>query len=394
MQNLLLATRDRRLSDRLVASMEGMASVRRCAPDVPAVGQAMQHARPGVVLLDMDAAEGVAGEDAKALAALFAADGASVVLALGDEDAAVAALTAIRAGARAFLARDSEPAILRESLTPYLGTVPQREQSLEGALTSVLGGQANEGESLLAINYALARAALGHDVLLVDCNLPSSEAPAALDLDLRYTLRDAIADMPRLDRMLLSSALPAHLATGLHVLPLALAGEDVNDLSPSVFLALLLKLRGMFGEIVLNVGGIRHPALITEMVRPATTLLLVTTQKFTSLKACKELLGQLVLDPDMLSRTTLIVDDYHDDIALTEAQIATASGIARSARLPAARTALVNALNRGKPLMLSEKRHPYVRALQKLAADAPGTKAVAPRTGRRAPGFLGRLVPG
>jgi pilus assembly protein CpaE len=348
-----------------------------------------------LVLIDIDSATGMPADLPKTVMALHDVDPDHAVIAIGDETAAQAVLMAIRAGARDFVSRDSSVEQLLSSVAGHLGRAPRRDKAETGNLTGVIGGESAAGGSAFAINYAVARALQKHDVLLIDCNLPSTEAGAALDLDFTYTIRDALQDLSRLDRTLLTSTLARHGPSGVHVLPLALAGEDIGDLTPSAIVSMLRVLRGLFGETIINIGGIRHAGLLTELLSSATRLYLVLNQKFTTLKSCKELLTQLAPSPETMQRVTVIVDDYHDEITLTEQQITAAMGLTHSARLPAARAALVNALNRGKPLVLAEPRHVYARAIGKLAgvAKKPPPPIVVPER-RKMGRFIGRLVPG
>ena len=96
---------------------------------------------------------------------------------------------------------------------------------------------------------AVMRAKANDNVLLVDFHLPATIAGAALDIDLNYTIHEAVGDLPRLDRTLLSSALGRHRASGLYVLPLAAVSDNVVDLTGASILSLLNTLRTTCGTI-------------------------------------------------------------------------------------------------------------------------------------------------
>jgi pilus assembly protein CpaE len=247
------------------------------------------------------------------------------------------------------------------------------------------------GEGLFAVNLAVLRAKAASGGVLIDGALPSSEAGAALNVPLNYTIRDAIQDLPRLDRTLLSSALGRHAPSGLHILPLAVAGEEVHDLAPDAIASMLLVLRALFGEVILNVGGIRHPGLLTEFVRAASRIYLVAPQRFTAVKACRDLLVQIGPSAPVLDRITLVVEEHAPAITLTEEQMREALGLRRSVRLPAARVELINALNAGRPLVLEQPRAAYSRALEKLAAEGLPVPIPAVRSALRGSGLFGRL---
>jgi pilus assembly protein CpaE len=389
----VICTLDTLLSDRVAAALHGLASVLRADPVLTSLRDTVANAKPDLVIIDTDMS-GIQTDLAAIVHALLEVDPDHAMVAIGDDTVAQALLMAIRAGARDFINRDEGAEALRNSIAGHLGRAPRRARSDSGRLIGVVGSESASGASSFAINYAASRAATGHDVLLIDCNLPSSEAGAALDLDLNYAIRDALHDLSRLDRTLLTATLATHAQTGLHVLPLAINGEDIGDLTPSAIMSMLLVMRGLFGEIIFNAGGIRDAGLLGDLVQSAKDLFVVIDQKFTALKSCKELLTQLSPTTDALSRITLVVDDYDDGITLTEKQILAATGLQRSMRLPASRVALVNALNRGKPLVIAEPRHPYARAITKLAADGKKPAEAPPVPQRRlSSGFITRLVP-
>jgi pilus assembly protein CpaE len=391
-----IATFDTALSNRLLAVLDGMADLVRADPDLDSLIRVVSASKPDLVLIDIDSATGMPDDLPKTVIALHDVDPDHAVIAIGDETMAQSVLMAIRAGARDFVSRDSSVEQLLSSVAGHLGRAPRRDKAETGNLTGVIGGESAAGGSSFAINYAVTCGLQKHDVLLIDCNLPSTEAGAALDLDFTYTIRDALQDLSRLDRTLLTSTLSRHGPSGVHVLPLALAGEDIGDLTPSAIVSMLRVMRGLFGETIINIGGIRHAGLLTELLQSATRLYLVLNQKFTTLKSCKELLTQLGPSPETLQRVTLIVDDYHDEITLTEQQITAAMGLTHSARLPAARAALVNALNRGNPLVLAEPRHPYARAIAKIAGTPKllPSAIVVPERRKVTRRFFGRLAPG
>jgi pilus assembly protein CpaE len=369
MFKLIAATLDTNLSDRLIHAMDGLASFGRHDPDIYILRDAVAREKPDVVLIDTGPAAGTP-QVVRLIEAVRAIEGSHVIMAIGDDTVAQSVLLAIRAGARDFISYDSGLDQLRAAISRHFGQTTRRGKQDGGELIGIFGGN-----SFFSTNYAVARAAQGEDVVFVDCNLPSTEMGAALDIGLHYTVRNAINDLSRLDRTLLSSTLARHEPSGLHVLPLSLGGEDIGDLTPSAILSMLAALRVVFGTTIINVGGIRHAGIMAELFESATTSFFVINQKFTALRTCKEILQRLSLNTDAMDRITLVVDDYHDEITLGEEQIATAIGLRHSMRLPAAHAALVNALNRGKPLVLHERRHPYSRAIAKLVGATKATPA-------------------
>lgn len=390
MFRIVAATTDTALAAGLIAALEGTAAIIRSAPETSPLAELCGKAKPDLILLDADPVEGFGTALTEAVRAVAAADPDAPVIVLGDEGDARSVLRAIRAGAADVIDRDGDREALRSQLGLHLAGAPRGDTGGSGTMTLVLSGQPG-GEGLFAVNLAVLRAKAAGGALLIDGALPSSEAGAALNVPLNYTMRDAAQDLSRLDLTLLSSALGHHVASGLHILPLAVAGEEVHDIAPDAIVSMLLVLRALFGEVVLNAGGIRHPGLLDEFVRAAGRIYLVAPQKFTAVKACRDLLVQIGPNAQMLDRVTLVVEDHMPGIGLTEEQMREALGVRRSVRLPAARVELINALNAGRPLVLEQPRAPYSRALEKLAAEGVSAPSLATRPASRGLGLFGRL---
>ncbi|WP_395677155.1 CpaE family protein [Inquilinus sp.] len=393
MFRLIVATSDTSLAARLIGPLDGVAAIIRSAPETAPLLELCRKAAPDLVLLDADPADGFGTVLNETMRELAAADPEASIIVLGDEADARLVLRAIRGGATDVIDRGTEGDELRSQIARHLTGAPRGDAAGAGALTLVMSGQPG-GEGLFALNLAVLRAKAQGEGLLIDGALPSSEAGAALNVPLNYTIRDAVQDLSRLDRTLLSSALGRHAPSGLHVLPLAVAGEEVHDIAPDAIVSMLLVLRVLFGEVVLNVGGIRHPGLLTEFTRAAAQIYLVAPQKFTAVKACRDLLVQIAPNPQVLSRITLVVEDHMPGITLSEEQMREALGLRRSVKLPAARVELVNALNTGRPLVLDQPRAAYSRALERLAmGDTAPVAAAAARPSERGAGLFRRLRP-
>lgn len=372
---ILLASYDSNLMHRVSVALDGMAAVVRSDPDAFSLRDAVLRASPDLVILDMEAAaEG--GDDLLSVTrALTDHDPDRHVIAIGDESVPQAVLMGMRAGARDFLDRQIGDKELRARVGIYRERSRRRADAAQGRLVLIGAGMPSDCDGTLATNYAVLRAQSGSDTLFVDLAAPASEAATLLDIDATYTLRNAIADMARLDRTLLSSALGHHEASGLHVLPLPPIGDGHAPIGNDEMIDVLQALRGMFSEVVVNLGCITDAGLFHHLLREAGLVHLVALQKITSVKACRDVLN--VADPSgqLRDHVHLVIDSYQDDIKLTDSQIQQTLGLKRASRIPAARTALFNALNTGVPIVIQQPKSGYARALMQLACPAPARAA-------------------
>lgn len=396
MFRILSATRDVSLTDRMMVALDGLAVIVRVDPVPEALQDAVASVRPDLVAIDIDGREPLTSNALGMIRHLLDTDPARPVVAIGDEAATNLVLQAVRAGARDFVDREAAGEALRGQIGGQLSRAARGAPQPAGRLTVITSGQPNDGESLFAINYAVLRARQVSDVLLIDFHLPASEAGAALDLEPTYTIRDAIQDSIRLDRTLLATALARHAASGLYVLPLSAGTGPVGEINSGSILSLLATLRTLFAEVVVNLGGLRHAALINELYGNAGEFYLLTRQRLTSLKACRDLLSPLSIGANAGGRLTLVVADFDPAVTMTLQQMTSALGLTQVVKIPPAHAALNNAVNKGVPLVLDQPRSPYAHAVSVLAAGPrrrrEDMKAQPKAKSRGAGNFLTRLL--
>jgi pilus assembly protein CpaE len=390
MFRILSATQDISLTDRLVEALEGIAAVVRTDPSLRSLQDSIGSVRPDLIIVDIDDSQTAIDRACEAIHAVADSEASRPIVAVGNDEIAAAVLQAMRAGARDFIGREVSNETLRRQITIQLNRLTHDSKPASGRLTVITSGQPNDGESLFSVNLAVLRAKAEDNVLLVDFHLPASIAGPALDIDLNYTIREAVSDLARMDRTLLSSALARHRESGLYVLPLAAASDNVVDITGASILSLLTTLRTVFAEIIVNFGGLRHSGLGIELVSAASDCFLISSQHFTSVKACKELLSRLAHDPAMRAKILLAVSHYDSAIALTDTQMASTLGLTRSVRVPEARAALANALNKGVPLVLDQPRSAFTKALTAIS-NGTADRGVPAESSARG-GLLRRLA--
>jgi pilus assembly protein CpaE len=388
MFRVLHLSHDTALTERLVAALESGASVVRMEPGPETPHDMAAAVRPDLVAVDFGAGQAEFDAAMRIVQALHQADPTRPLVALGDERSSAMVLAAVRAGVRDFIDQAAPVEVLRQQIGAQLDQLRRAAARPAGRLVVVKAGQPNDGEGLFATNYAVLEAQRGNEVLLVDCHLPSTIAGPALDLGLNYVVRDAVHDLARLDRTLLETVLTRHGPSGLLVLPLALGAQEATEVTATAILAVVRLLRGMFGCVVVNLAGLQNVELVGGLMAEAERFYLVASQRLTSVKACRDMLTKLAA-PEAEARITLVVSEHDPAITLTEVQMRTVLGVARSVRLPRAGAGLVNAANKGVPFVTEHPRAPYTRVLEGLAGAAmpaarPGwlRRMLAPRAAR------------
>lgn len=371
MRRIVLLGSDELLIARVRAATADLAAVSPMPADPNLFGPRLAQLRPSLILVELE--PGQAAEIMPAITmAVHAAAPDAPMLAIGDAGNAADVLAAVRAGAADFLDHEEPIPSLQGHIARRLATATDVEPAdPDGAFTLVLNAQPGSAAGTFALNLALLRALGSREVLFIDCQLPVSEAGAALDVPLAYSLGDAARDIGRLDRTLLLSAMANHVETGLRVLPLSTRWSDHISLSPESLVAALRAIRPLFGETVLNAGGIRELHLLGTLTQWASSVHLVCPQKYTALRDAQELLASLPSDFEAAARVTLVVDEFSPGIDLSAEQMRTALRLERVVTLPAARDDLLNGLNIGKPFVLARPRAPYALAIEAAAEGRP-----------------------
>lgn len=377
---IVLASDNAALEERFGAGVGDLASVATISPAASEVLGSLVEARPTLMVVEQG--------DTEALHPLVTlvrrADPTIRIVAVGDATSVEAVLSAVRSGAADFLDRRASPEVVRNlvvrqlrmaaeeaRLAPVTPTAAPAPVGLPASsFDVVIAPQTGGGENLFAINLAALKAKAGAEMLLIDCALPGTEADAALDIPITYTVDDALKDLGRFDRTLAVSTLARHAETGLMVLPLANAGApDIETVGREAISRLLGVIRPMFRDVLFNAGAVRHPELLLEVMRAATRVYLFCPQKFTAVAEAQRLLERIGPDIDLFQRMTLVIDEHQPSITLTEDQMRSTLGIAHAVRLPPARTDLINGLNIGRPLVLDQPRHAYSQTLARLAVE-------------------------
>jgi pilus assembly protein CpaE len=358
MAEISLLSVDRTLADRLAASLGGRIPINLIQAIEPRGGT------PNLIVVDGSAIPPDRSISAAVAAMVESANGRPVVLAIENRDADLV-LKAVRAGAADVIDRGAEGAEVSQVLTRLLNTMVANHSS-SGQLTLVLGADP-ETAAIFATDLAIARANGRPGHLLIDCTMPTSAAEAYLDVRADYGIASAIADIDRLDSVLLSNALARHDASGLMLLTLdGGTGSEPAGIAPPDIAGLIQLLRATCEDVVLCAGSLRHSGLLRELATSADGIELVCTQSIRELDAARRLIDKLGLDGVTLRRTRLVVWDHDPGVLLDGRRMIEALGLGSFANVPINMVQLRNAYNSGKPLALDKKDSGYIQALRRI----------------------------
>lgn len=281
-------------------------------------------------------------------------------------------MQAMRSGVREFLSQPIDPVALRDALERLI-----TEQGLEEAgadkLIAVIGAKGGVGATTVAVNLAAQMALLTKQrVSLFDFGRPLGHVSLVLDLQPRFSVRDAVENIERLDSHLLSGLLTNH-KTGLQVLAGASHPDEwLNTSVPA--LSRILNVAQASSDFVLADLGTVYSSEWTPVLRLARLIVLVAETDVPSLWGAERHLSTLTSFGLDLKRVRIMINRWHR--ADEEALKAFESRIKRPifARLPNDFSQVNDAVNRGAVLSRNHN-DPLVGKFRAMAREFAGVPA-------------------
>lgn len=309
----------------------------------------------------------------------------------GDNNSEVM-LAAIRAGARDFFVQRRDDANVAALLAKLLRRSAQAQPAApraRGKLFAVVSSNSTEHIAFTAEHLALSCASQlpkTERVLLIDIAAPAGAAAIFLNLNVSYTILDAISDVYRADQTLVDTAFPKH-ASGLYVL--ALPEDTVGHayFNTDELLKLLHVLRGLFGCIVVALDGMLPVSVIASIISDADRTLLLTDQSIIKSRHNKYLLRSLRLYNCPLDQTVLVVDGYRRRLGLEPHSLADILDLKLLATLSGDGDARAQAMNTGESMFTVAPKDQYCEDMRRMATMLLSGGAPAPSRG----GLLGKL---
>jgi pilus assembly protein CpaE len=298
----------------------------------------------------------------------------------GTKDAVRLVLEAMRSGVQEFLPSPVTAAMLQEVLARFAkDDEPSREQSLE-KLIVVMGAKGGVGASTIAVNLGVQLIqSTKKRVVLLDFARPVGHIPLLLDLQPRFTIRDATDNLERLDDHFLAGLLLQH-KSGLEVLAGPAQLGQWQQIPVASLVRVVNVVQSTADFVVMDYGSC-YSLEWNPLLKLARMVLLVAEPNVPSLWSLERILtalNSMGRDPDWVR---LVVNrwDRKDDQTLATVE----RNLKRSifARLPNDFRSASEAINTGKPLS-GNGRNSLASELRSLAGHLAGLPAPAPAARR------------
>ncbi|GJG94488.1 pilus assembly protein [Cupriavidus pauculus] len=324
--------------------------------------------RPGLVFLDFSAPQAEASARlAEQVARLFPQ---LPLVAVGNAAEPAAMLAALRAGVRDFIdlrgAPEQATNAVRRLMVPRAQVRAVAPLHRHGKIVALLGARQGVGVTSLAVNLAATvRQREDAEVLLLDLGLPARDGALHMNIAPEFHFVEAVRNLRRFDQVFVDTALARH-ANGVAVLPLPATLSELRDVSFSDALALMERLRAFFDLQVIDLGGFSNAEFMSQIVKAADAVALVTEQSVGAIVSATEVVQELKRREIERADLHLLISRFDAELNVDTAQIAERIGVASVGTLPDRRAALVQAANRGAVLADDVPADPYVRAVGAL----------------------------
>ncbi len=338
-----------------------------------------------VLVLDISACP---GEPAPTVRQLLGHCQESVIIVTGTDASANTISKAVAAGARGFLLHPYEPHDLvttiqeaYETARSYGKVRAGRGTSRAGQVLSVYSPKGGVGCTTIATNLAVALAARGSSVALVDLSLQFGDVGSVLDLSSVNSIVELLGH-DQLPDDLVNEALVLH-SSGVRVL---LAPTDltvVETIDPEDVVTLVEKLAGRFDYVVCDLWSSLEE-LSMRVMEAADRVLIVTTPELPALHSVQRIItatrDRLRLD----ERAIFVGNRMPARAGLSVADISRAFGREFAATIPSEGVGITEAINRGLTIFDSRVNPRIAKPYKHLADVVVASLQQAPAATARA----------
>jgi len=279
----------------------------------------------------------------------------------------------------------------RQTMTPTVAlrqTVESQTVTL-GKVLAVFSPKGGVGRTTIAVNLALAAAQLsGRKIVLVDGDLTFGDVAVMLNLPPSRTISDLIPYANQLDEELLDTILATY-PSGLRVL-LAPPKPELADLvTPEHMSLIVARLRELFDYVIVDTMVTLND-LTLAILDAADKVLVVTTPEIPAIKNVRAFLDTASALGYPADKIEVILNRADASPGLDISQVEATLGRQFTARIASGGLAVVEATNRGVPVVLSEPGSEVAQGIYSLVKTlVPEATAIPPRPAgprlRRAP---------
>ncbi|MGH9775075.1 MAG: AAA family ATPase [Candidatus Acidiferrales bacterium] len=296
-------------------------------------------------------------------------------------------MRAMRSGVQDFILKP----ITSEKLCETLYKIAEGKASDRHAPEKVIvvtGSKGGVGTSTVTVSLGVQIAQITkRSVLLLDFGRPLGHISLMLDLQPRFTLRDAMENLDRLDEHFLGGLVSRH-QSGVEILAGATRPEEWQRFNIAGFAAVASVAQGKFDYVLID-GGVQDPSEWSPILRTARAILLVAEPSLLSLWTLERYISTAESAELNMDRYQVVINRWrrNDDNALRNVEERLHRPI--HARLPNDYRQVSDAVTRGMPISGNDG-NALVTRYRQLATDLIKETV---RPSERGNSFMNRFAP-
>ncbi|MDH4308644.1 MAG: AAA family ATPase [Acidimicrobiia bacterium] len=249
-----------------------------------------------------------------------------------------------------------------------------------GRVITVMSAKGGAGKTVTATNLAvlLAREE-GAKVALVDADLQFGDVCLVLQLEPKFTVVNAAAELHRLDSQLVESILTPH-PSGLKVLAAPLEPAFADDITTGGLLQIIDVISERYDYVVVDTASLLDELLLSLLER-SDQVLMVVDMDLPSVKNAKLALETLRLLKFPTNKVQLVLNRSNAKARLDDKEIEGALKTQISARIPS-EGIVAASVNEGRPVVESAPKSKVARGFEEVAQVVLGHTPSQASSGR------------
>lgn len=245
----------------------------------------------------------------------------------------------------------------------------------KGKVVTVMSAKGGSGKTVTATNLAVLLARIpGTSVCLVDADLQFGDVCLVLQLEPKFTVVNAAAELHRLDTHLIESILTTH-PSGLRVLAAPLEPAFADDITTGGLLQIVDQLSESFDYVVVDTASLLDELLLSLLER-SDQVLMVVDMDLPSVKNAKLALETLRLLKFPTNKVQLVLNRSNAKARLDDKEIEGALKAQIAARVPSDGMVAAS-VNEGRPVVESAPKSKVAKGFEEVMTIVAGKQAAA-----------------
>ncbi len=288
-------------------------------------------------------------------------------------------LLTIRSGANDYLTMPLKRSDLRDALT-RLERTPRRTiagGSQLGRIYTFLGAKGGVGTTALAVNFATVLAQRKKQTVMLDVNWTANDVAMQLGAAPQYTLLEVGENLDRMDQSLFEGFVTRDPSGFLLVGPPDSLEQPRSMFSDSMLREFTTFLVEKYDGIVMDAGSDLANDLTLAALQVSTTVFIVTTQEFPSIRNTQRYLSYLMRMGFTQDQVKIVINKYQKKGG---SQIASLEQVTQTLNQPVFygipdSPAVLASINRARPLVTDRQAFPDMdRTFRAFVDKATGVK--------------------